>query len=183
MKLTNLTNAQLVNRFAKLINLNEKALREAAAVWMEMRERRMELSGYPSSFHKIMPLIASGKLLPKAVLELAGENTKLLALAEFDLPTQSALLNGKELSVVRGSEVDNVPLVRLTAAETRRVLKGGEIQSPAKQRIGLRKPKKRPLPFKPEEREKLQRTTWRQAFKELWARGTDADRAWAKARF
>lgn len=179
MNYEKLTNEQLGKRFSKLTTLTHTVLAQAAMIWMEMRHRGMNLSHYPNSFHRIMPLIALKKLLPEAVLELAGENTKLLLISEFDLPTQKAIISGKELPVVRNNVVEHRPITAISSIEARRVLKGGKIQSPAKQRAELKAVEPRPLPLKKESVAEMRRTTWRQAFKEIWRRGSVEDRKWA----
>lgn len=184
--LDNHTIPQLHKELKRCLDLSHESLIEAAKIWVVLRERKADLSSYPSGLHKILPLIASGKLAPETVLAFAGEQAKVQILASLPIVDQKTFAAGASVQVVRGETIESRPVSALSSVETARVFKDGKINSVDAQRKQIVKAparfKTKTAPTHSIERapSKQAEISWRHRFRALMRTATVADREWAR---
>ena len=95
-----------------------------AAIWVELERRGEDMSRMRTGLAQYLPAVAARRLLPEAVVRLAGNRLALRAIASLEPDEQRRVLDAGSLLVVRATDTpaDAVPLTLLTQADVRRAI-------------------------------------------------------------
>ncbi|WP_457798082.1 hypothetical protein [Methylocystis sp. S23] len=128
----------LRRELGRAMRMTAESLVYLAAIWHELESRGVDLSALRTGLSAYLPLIASGRADPEAVIAFAGQPTLMRAITQLPVDEQRRLAAGGAVRVVIQtpdgveSERDITPNL-LSAAEVRRVFAPGAIRSPAEQ--------------------------------------------------
>lgn len=133
-----MTTEELRSELARAIRVTAETLVYLAAIWEELERRGEDLSSLRSGVSAYLPMIASGRADPAAVVAYAGQPTLLRAITQMPLEEQARLAAGGDVPLVILDEngnraTKNIAPVMLSAAEVRRVFAPGAIRSPQEQ--------------------------------------------------
>lgn len=123
--------------------MTARAIATVATIWTELERRGEDMSGYKFALRGYMRAVASGRLIPEAVAALAGQLRTLDRVAELPVDEQRRLIDGAPITLVTadGSTIER-RLSDMTWTETARVLRGGQIMTPAEQQIAMQRNRK-----------------------------------------
>lgn len=107
--LESISTPDLRRRLVEQINVTAEAISGLAAIWTELERRGEDLSSLRSGLAYYLPAVASGRLLPEAVVRCAGNRPALRALSLLSPAEQRQALDG---GVPVGA--DCVPIHRIT---------------------------------------------------------------------
>lgn len=142
-RLQEMTLEELRAELARCVRATAESLVYLAAIWAELESRGEDLSALRTGLSAYLPLIASGRADPAAVVAFAGQPTLLRAIVQLPIAEQQRLAAGGMVPVVvqtpEGVEAEReIAPTMLSAAEVRRVFAPGVVRSPAEQSQILR---------------------------------------------
>jgi hypothetical protein len=142
-KLAALDTPSLRAELGRALRVTAESLVYLAAIWHELENRGEDLASLRTGLSAYLPLIASGRADPQAVVAFAGQPTLLRAIIQLPIAEQQRLAAGGTITIViqtpEGEEAQReVSPTLLSAAETRRVFAPGVVRSPAEQSRMLR---------------------------------------------
>lgn len=85
---------------ARAVQRTAKDILELAMAWAEMERRKLVMTDLRSGLRDWLPLVASGHLIPEAVVHFNGRVQLLRAISTLKRDEQLALVKGKEIVVV-----------------------------------------------------------------------------------
>lgn len=131
--------------FKEAVEVTARHIVRLAVIWQELERRGEDMSRFRSGLAAYLPAVASGRLVPEALVRLAGNRTALRAVACLAADVQQQILEDGVLWVVReeGRAAENVLLQHLTPAEVNRAIDAvnGKIIPPAEQRVAAKHPR------------------------------------------
>lgn len=135
----------LRSELARQIDMTAQQVARLALIWRELERRGEDLSALRSGIGSYLSAVASGRLLPEAVVRLAGNRIALRAVALLELEAQRALLDIGTVQVVRDGGAATVPVHRLTAGDISRAIDtvNGRVRPIAEQRTLTRRGQQR----------------------------------------
>jgi hypothetical protein len=119
--LDSMSDEELFDELRSNLTLTATHIARAAQAWWLLENRGHDLSKLRTGMSQYLSAVALGRLVPEAVVRLAGNGTAIRALTHLSLDQQREVLTRGSVSVVRsnGSAVD-VPVQSLTAADIAR---------------------------------------------------------------
>lgn len=147
--LTAASTADLRAELARGLALTADTLTRLGRVWAELESRGEDLSDLRRGLGRTLPLIAAGRLAAEAVVAFAGRPGVLDRLAGLPLVEQRRLAAGGPVAVITPADpgtVEELPLAALPTSRVRLVLDGGEVLTPAEQRVRLPARRGKPKP-------------------------------------
>lgn len=137
-ELQDVTTDDLRRRLAEQIQITARHVAHMAAIWAELERRGEDMSALRSGIARYLPAVAAGRLVPEAVVRLAGNTVALRAVSSLTPDNQMRLLSTGVLRVVRSPDTqpDDVPITLLTTRDVSRAIDSvrGEIIEPGSQR-------------------------------------------------
>lgn len=128
-------------------------LRRLARIWAALERKGEDLSALRSGLVYYLPLIASGQVLPEAVVRFAGSQTLLKAVTLLPIEQQRKLADGDSVKVVvkqgDGFTHRMLPVHALNYAQLKQVFADRSIRSETEQIALLSAPKGKSKPGKP----------------------------------
>lgn len=144
-EIAGMTTEQLYVAFRDAAEVTARHIVRLAVIWQELERRGEDMTKFRSGLAAYLPAVASGRLVPEAIVRLAGNRTALRAVAALDADTQRQVLEVGTVSVVRepGRPAESVPLQHLKPVEVNRAIDtiNGRLIPPAEQHVG-EKPKR-----------------------------------------
>jgi len=108
----------LRQRLAEAVEITAHHVARMALAWRELERRGEDLSALRTGMGAYLSAVAAGRLLPEAVVRLAGNRTALRAIALLSLDEQQRLLAAGAVQIKDTAEP--VPLHRLRQTEISR---------------------------------------------------------------
>lgn len=136
-RLAKMTTEDLRRELGEAIGLTARAIARVAVIWDELTRRGEDLSGYKFALRDYMHAVASGRLLPEAVAQLAGRIRTLDLVAQLPVEEQQRLVDGDPVELLTADGVVQKPLSDLTWPEAARIIRNGHILSPQEQEIAM----------------------------------------------
>lgn len=134
---------ELRKMLAAEIEITAQHIAKMALVWAELERRGEDMSGLRSGIARYLPAIAARRLLPEAVVRLAGNTVALRAISGLVLNEQRRVLERGTIDVVReeGGGTLAVPITELSQGDARRAIDAttGSLILPADQRSPARR--------------------------------------------
>lgn len=156
--LKNVDNATLRKMLSETLQITVHHLRQLAEIWQELERRGEDLSAIRSGIMAYLPLIASGHVEPRLVVNYAGQQTLLRALSTLPIDIQQDLAESGSVTIAvvdQGSFSESIPvsLSDIKAAEIPIVFGDGYIRPiPEQLKIIASKKAKAPAHVKPPRR-------------------------------
>ncbi len=121
--------------FKKAVEITANHVARLALIWAELERRGEDMSALRSGIGAYLASVAAGRLIPEAVVRLAGNRTALRAIAYLSVGEQRRIITAGTIAVKRHYAVEDVPIHRLTPADVGRAFDvlEGRIRSPAEQ--------------------------------------------------
>jgi hypothetical protein len=94
-----LTDQQAIDRYIAAIENVATALSDAAAGYLDLRRRGLEIPARLTGLHKWLPKIAYGQLAPEAVSSFPGDHYLLERMNGLPIDEQVALAGGKRIAI------------------------------------------------------------------------------------
>lgn len=136
MELQDVPTNELHQQLSEAIGMTEQAVTRVAHIWRELSRRGEDMSCYRFALAQFMPAVADGRLLPRLVVNMAGQTRALTRLAELPVGDQRALLSGQTIEVYKGEDtVEEKRLDDLTYSEIALAIRDGHIRSAAEQKL------------------------------------------------
>lgn len=139
LEISALSTEQLYSALRDAAEVTARSIVKMAAIWLELERRGEDMSKSRSGLAAYLPAVASGRLVPEAIVKLAGNRTALRAIACLDADTQRQVLEAGTVAVVReeGAAPVQIQLQHLKPAEVNRAIDGvnGRIIPPAEQSV------------------------------------------------
>ena len=113
-------------QLSRQLEITAEHVARLALIWRELERRGEDLSSLRSGLASYLPAVASGRLVPEAVVRLAGNKSALRTIAMLAPDEQRRLLASGTVAVASMTEgtrtVRQVPLHLLTPNEAARVI-------------------------------------------------------------
>jgi hypothetical protein len=164
--LTGLSIDNLRKMLATEISVTAQHIAKMAMVWAELERRGEDMSALRSGIARYLPAVAARRLLPEAVVRLAGNTVALRAIASLVPDEQRRVLDLGTINVVceDGGAVQAIPITELSQSDARRAIDvtTGCLIAPGDQRHPMRRVSAQKytarivLPLTREEHRKLQ---------------------------
>lgn len=135
--LTHAETSELRRMLAEAIGITAQAIARVAMIWDELSRRGEDLSAIKFALRDYMRSVATGTLLPEAVALLAGRVRTLNLVADLPVAEQRRLVDGGTIEVVTPDGVVPKTIADLTFPEAARIIRSGQVLSPAEQRLAL----------------------------------------------
>ena len=142
-----MTTADLKTAMMKTFAVTAKYIELMADIWMELENRGEDLSDLRSGMTAYLPMVASKRVHPEAVIRFAGQQLLLQEIAMLPLDEQRSLTEGEKIQFVTMSatgviSTDFVDLSSLHVRHFRQVFNMGRIRTPKEQEQFLREQNK-----------------------------------------
>lgn len=114
------TTADLRRALDQQIAVTAHHVARLATIWRELERRGEDLAEYRAGIGQYLSAVASGRLLPDAVVRLAGNRPALRAMALLSSDEQKRILDAGHVRVLRADVATDVPIHRLTSGDISR---------------------------------------------------------------
>lgn len=136
--LAQLTTTQLLDELARGLEITAQHLYRLGQIWLELERRGQDLSHLRRGLGYYLPLIGSGRVDARAVVNYAASPVVLRSVIAMPLEAQRRLLDAEAIEVVTTEGVTPVKPTCLSTAQISQVFAGDRIRTPDEQRELLR---------------------------------------------
>lgn len=140
--IASISTEDLKAELAKALQITAEHIWRLALIWRELERRGEDLSHLRSGLGAYLAPVAYGRLLPEAVVRLAGNRTALKAVALLAPDEQRRVLDEGHIAVKRTDDAPvNVPITALTPTDVSRAIDTvrGTIRPVSEQQIARRR--------------------------------------------